>query len=190
VKTRRAVSGVDLSVIAFPAGGLRVDELLLRAPAAADVAAVAPAFMDDTVGGEAGLPKLAEAEIRAFIEQRLPELQSIGRLFPLLIVEGDTIVGGASLNNYDVLRSRVEIGYWLYREGRGRGIATRVARALAEHAFDVGVQRVEAVVRPENDASIRVLERAGFTREGLLRSLLPHGAERADAVIYSLLPGE
>ena len=155
-----------------------------------DLPFMAPAFLDDTVGGEAGLPKLTEPELRAFREERLPELQATGRLLPLVIVDGDVIVGGASLTNYDPLRERVEIGYWLFLHGRGRGIATRVVRALAEHAFHVGVHRVEAVVRPQNEPSIRVLERAGFTREGVLRSLLRHDGGRSDAILFSLLPGE
>jgi RimJ/RimL family protein N-acetyltransferase len=174
----------------FPSEGLQVGELLLRPPRAADVPAIAPAFLDDSVGGEAGLPTLTPPEIHAFIDERLDGLRASGRLYPLLIVEEQTIVGGASLTNYDPLRARVEIGYWLLTEGRGRGIATRVARALAMHAFYIGLERVEAVVRPANVASIRVLERAGFTREGLLRSLLPHEGGRADAFLYSLLPGE
>lgn len=155
-----------------------------------DLPFMAPAFLDDMVGGEAGLPKLTEPELRAFREERLPELQATGRLLPLVIVDGDVIVGGASLTNYDPLRERVEIGYWLFLHGRGRGIATRVVRALAEHAFHVGVHRVEAVVRPQNEPSIRVLERAGFTREGVLRSLLRHDGGRSDAILFSLLPGE
>jgi RimJ/RimL family protein N-acetyltransferase len=156
----------------------------------ADVPGIAPAFLDDAVGGEAGLPKLTEPEIRTFVEQQLAEHQSSGRLFPLVIVERDSLVGGASLNNYDPFRDKIEIGYWLFPEGRGRGIATRVTRALAVHAFYVGIFRVEAVVRPANEPSIRVLERAGFTREGVLRSLLRHGDGRSDAILFSLLPGE
>jgi RimJ/RimL family protein N-acetyltransferase len=174
----------------FPADGLFVDELLVRTPTESDVPAIAPAFLDATVGGEAGLPPLSEAEITLFVKERIEGLRASGRLLPLMIVDAETIVGGASLTNYDPLRERVEIGYWLFAEGRGRGIATRVARALARHAFDVGLQRVEAVVRPDNLPSVRVLERAGFTREGLMRSLLPHDGGRADAFIYSLLPGE
>jgi RimJ/RimL family protein N-acetyltransferase len=179
-----------MTAMPFPGAGMQVGELLLRPPTAADVPAIAPAFLDESVGGEAGLPQLTPPEIHAFMEDRLDELRHSGRLFPLLIVDRTTIVGGASLTNYDSFRDRVEIGYWLLAEGRGRGIATRVARALAMHAFHVGLRRVEAVVRPENTASIRVLERAGFTREGLMRSLLRHGDGRADAILYSLLPGE
>ena len=179
-----------MTAIAFPRDGLHVDELLLRPPILGDLSSIAPAFLDDAVGGEAGLPKLSERELRVFMEQQLAALQASGRLFPLLIVDDDAIVGGASLNNYEPFRDRVEIGYWLFPQGRGRGIATRVARAISEHAFGIGVRRVEAVVRPENEPSIRVLERAGFTREGLLRSVLRHGDGRADAILFSLLPGE
>jgi RimJ/RimL family protein N-acetyltransferase len=179
-----------MTPIPFPLTGLQVGELLLRPPTRDDVPAIAPAFLDESVGGEAGLPQLTIPEIHVFMEDRLGALRASGRLFPVLIVENDTIVGGASFSNYDTFRDRVELGYWLLAAGRGRGIATRVARALAIHAFHVGVLRVEAVVRPENTASIRVLERAGFTREGRLRSLLRYGDARADAFIYSLLPGE
>ena len=179
-----------MNAMPFPGSGLQVGELLLRPPTSDDVAAIAPAFLDESVGGEAGLPELTEPEIHAFIDERLGELRDSGRLFPLLIVERDTIIGGASLTNYDIYRDRVELGYWLYAQGRGRGIATRVVRALATHAFNVGLLRIEAVVRPENAPSIRVLERAGFTREGLMRSVLRHGDGRADAILYSLLPGE
>ena len=174
----------------FPPEGLQVGELLLRAPTSADIPVIAPAFLDESVGGEAGLPKLTEPEIHAFIAERMDGLRESGKLLPLMIVDRDAVVGGSSLTNYDAFRDCVEVGYWLFAEGRGRGIATRVTRALTTHAFSVGVRRVEALVRPENTASIRVLDRARFTREGLMRSRLRHGDGRADAYLDSLLPGE
>ena len=63
-------------------------------------------------------------------------------------------------------------------------------RAVAREAFATGISRIEANVRLGNDASERVLERAGFTREGVKRRLLRHGTERADATLFSLLPDE
>ena len=175
----------------FPRGGFRVDELLIRPPVLDDVAAIAPAFTDPDVGGEAGLPPLTDAELRSFIQRDLPPMQASGYLHPFVILEGSgRIVGGITLHHYDDQRSRVEVGYWLLPEGRGRGIATRAVRTLADHVHGNGVLRLEAVVRPENERSIRVLERLGFTREGRLRSLLRYAGGRADAFIYSLLPGE
>jgi RimJ/RimL family protein N-acetyltransferase len=175
----------------FPRGGFRVDELLIRRPVLEDVAAIAPAFFDPDVGGEAGLPPMTEAELRAFIQHELPAMQASGFLNPFLILEGTgKIAGGITLHHYDDQRSRIEVGYWLLPAGRGRGIATRAVRTLADHVHANGVLRLEAVVRPENDRSIRVLERLGFTREGTLRQLLRYRGGRADAYIYSLLAGE
>jgi RimJ/RimL family protein N-acetyltransferase len=163
-----------------------VGELLVREPTAADVPAVAPAFLDPSVGGEAGLPPLPEPAILAFLERDLPQLRAIGYTLPLVIADADaSIVGGATLNRHDPLRSRVEVGYWLYPAARGRGIATRVVRALAQHAFSVGLVRVDALIRPANTASIRVVERAGFAREGLLRAGLRHGEGWTDALLYA-----
>jgi RimJ/RimL family protein N-acetyltransferase len=178
--------------LGFPEQGLRVDEVLVRYPRLQDLAAVAPAFQDPAVGGEAGLPPLDEEGLRAFHDDEMRALIESGMLLPLLILDGESeeVLGGASIGHYDKMRQRAEVGYWLLEASRGRGVATRVARALALHALANGVERVEAVVRTDNIASQRVLERAGFTREGILRSLLRHDGRRVDAAIYSLLPGE
>jgi RimJ/RimL family protein N-acetyltransferase len=175
----------------FPRGGFRVDELLIRSPVLDDIAAIAPAFLDPDVGGEAGLPPLTEPELRAFMQHELPAMQASGFLNPFVIVEqGGTIAGGITLHHYDEQRSRIEVGYWLLPTGRGRGIATRAVRTLADHVHGNGVLRLEAVVRPENERSIRVLERLSFTREGRARQLLRYRGGRADAFLYSLLAGE
>jgi RimJ/RimL family protein N-acetyltransferase len=66
----------------------------------------------------------------------------------------------------------------------------RIARLLAEHAFALGIERVAAYVNVGNLASERVLELAGFTREGVVRSMpVPSGA-RVDKTLFSLLAGE
>ncbi len=98
--------------------------------------------------------------------------------------------GGAVFHHLDAERAIVEIGYWLFPAARGRGVATPSARLLAEHAFALGVLRVEAYVNVGNDASDRVLQRAGFTREGVVRSLPRPDGTRVDKTLWSLLPGE
>jgi RimJ/RimL family protein N-acetyltransferase len=55
---------------------------------------------------------------------------------------------------------------------------------------EASIARVEALVAPDNIASQRVLEKAGFRREGHLRSYLVFERQRADALMYSLLPGD
>src|SRR6476619_3999237 len=61
------------------------------------------------------------------------------------------------------------VGYWLRPDARGRGAATIALQLIARWAFnEVGVQRLELTTAPENVASQRVAEGAGFTREGIL----------------------
>jgi RimJ/RimL family protein N-acetyltransferase len=86
-----------------------------------------------------------------------------------------------------------EIGYWLRADARGRGLTARALVLAARWALEQpGVARVQLRADPENVASCRVAERAGFTFEGVLRSV--HWNERLgrrqDHAIYSLLPGE
>jgi RimJ/RimL family protein N-acetyltransferase len=84
------------------------------------------------------------------------------------------------------------VGYWLRPEARGRGAATVAVQLVARWAFDeLGVQRLELTTAPENLASQRVAERAGFTREGVLRRLqATKDNGRRDAVMFSLLPAD
>jgi RimJ/RimL family protein N-acetyltransferase len=175
-----------LSSYRFPEE-LRVDELLLRAPVEADIETVAPAFLDPDVGGEASLPPVDAETLRVMFRDQLPQLRELGLMSPYVIVEGNTILGGASLHHFDPIRDAVEVGYWLFASARGRGIATRSVRALVEHAFANGIYRVEAHVRVGNERSENVLTRLGFVREGVKRRHLRHGGERVDATLFSLL---
>lgn len=65
-------------------------------------------------------------------------------------------------------------GYWLLPEVWGRGIATTALMLVTNYLFKAcGAQRIQALVEPENKASCRVLEKAGFHHEGLLRRYYP-----------------
>jgi RimJ/RimL family protein N-acetyltransferase len=83
----------------------------------------------------------------------------------------------------------VQLGYWVKREARGRGIATRALSLLSRWALqELGAQRVQLVAEPENVASQRVAEKAGFRREATLQAYLEVRGERRDAVMFRLLP--
>lgn len=157
-----------------------------------DVPVVAPAFRDPGIGGENGMPPFDEEEFRAVLRDLIPELSARGVLFPYVIEDttDGAILGGVTLRHFDPMRGVIEVGYWLFPHARGRGLATRAVRAVAREVFASGLWRIEAHVRIGNDASERVLERAGFTREGVKRRLLRHEGERVDATAFSLLAGE
>jgi RimJ/RimL family protein N-acetyltransferase len=83
------------------------------------------------------------------------------------------------------------VGYWLRREARGHGAATIAVRLVSAWAFDeLGIKRLNLFTLPGNVASQRVAERAGFTREGILRAWLPTRDGRRDSVMFSLLPDD
>ena len=85
---------------------------------------------------------------------------------------------------------RVEFGYWLAPEARGRGIATRALRLIAGWSLAGGYIRLELFTHPDNIPSGRVAERAGFTREGLRRAWdLDRDGNPVDGVFYALVRG-
>jgi RimJ/RimL family protein N-acetyltransferase len=92
-----------------------------------------------------------------------------------------------------ILRFRTgHFGYWVARDARGRGVATEALRALCRWAVDsLDVKRLELLTDPENLASQRVAEKAGFQREGLLRSSLEYrDGRRRDSILFAALPEE
>ncbi len=177
--------------LSIPDEGITDGAVLLRAIAPGDIDAVAPAFRDPEIREAGNLPDFGREELLASIPH-LPALAASGRLMPLAAVDAKSgeIVGGVTLHHLDAERAIAEIGYWLFPHARGRGFATRTARLLAEHAFSLGVERVAAYVNVGNTASDRVLERAGFTREGVVRSLPKPDGSRVDKTLFSLLPAD
>jgi RimJ/RimL family protein N-acetyltransferase len=92
----------------------------------------------------------------------------------------------------DVERIGAEVGYWLGREFWGRGIATAALRLLTVHAFAAQpeLQRLFAVPFASNGASARVLEKAGYTREGVLRRSVIKDGRVQDQFMYAILRDE
>ena len=177
--------------LGWPERGLRDGDLALRLPREEDVDDLLPALADPELREAGNLPDFDRAQMLAMLPH-LPALAASGRMLPLIAADAVTgeHLGGANLHHLDAERAIVEIGYWLLPRARGRGVATRIARILAEHAFALGILRVEAYVNVGNDASDRVLERAGYTREGVVRSLPRPDGTRVDKALWSLLPGE
>jgi RimJ/RimL family protein N-acetyltransferase len=84
-----------------------------------------------------------------------------------------------------------EIAYVVAPAARGRGIASAAVQALSGWAFArLRLARLQLSIRPDNLASRRVAEKAGYMYEGLLRSSKLIRGERVDAALYSLLPHE
>ena len=97
------------------------------------------------------------------------------------------LIGDVGVNLHDN-RMQAEIGYTFAPGWQGRGYATEAVRAVLDHLFHVkGLHRVSAECDARNVASSRVLERAGFQREGRLRQHTWIKGEWTDDLLYGLL---
>lgn len=97
-----------------------------------------------------------------------------GRMLPYVIELDGQFAGQITIGNvtHGALRS-AWIGYWVAKQFTGSGVATAALALGLDHAFGpVMLHRVEATVRPENQASRAVLAKAGFREEGLLQRYL------------------
>jgi RimJ/RimL family protein N-acetyltransferase len=156
---------------------LRDGDLVLRPKRPRDAEAITAACQDPEIPRWTFVPSpysLADAE--AFIASSAEE-EAEGRSANFLAVDADD---GSLLGSFSIM----EIGYWVAAEARGRGVATRCVRLLANWARDeLGLTRLEILPHKDNVASRRVAEKAGFMDTGELV-----GAPRASVVepIYAL----
>lgn len=103
-------------------------------------------------------------------------------------VDGEA-AGGVGLHvQEDVHRRTAEIGYWLSEAYWGRGIMTDAVAAVAAYGFErFDLLRIEAEVFARNPASMRVLEKSGFQREGWRRQSITKDGETMDGALYAIL---
>jgi RimJ/RimL family protein N-acetyltransferase len=107
----------------------------------------------------------------------------------LAIAVGGEPAGGIDVSTWHPRRG--SLGYFVVERFRGRGVATSAARLLLRWALtDGGYVRVQATVEPFNLASIRVLEKIGMQREGLLRSHVMYRDRVGDAYVYGAVRGD
>jgi RimJ/RimL family protein N-acetyltransferase len=116
----------------------------------------------------------------AFVRDQRPE-----RAFA--IEHNSEAIGGLGFQiGIDIARVSAEIGYWITETYWGRGFASRAVSAISEWAFtEYKLTRVFALVFAHNLASIRVLEKAGFQREGILRRSAIKAGVVLDQVMYA-----
>jgi RimJ/RimL family protein N-acetyltransferase len=108
-------------------------------------------------------------------------------------VDGEAAGGIGLTFGSDVARRSAEIGFWLGASAWGRGIMTAAVVAVTDRAFAAhDLCRVHATVFEWNPASMRVLEKAGYRREGRLRVSVTKDGRTVDSILYArtIVPGE
>lgn len=181
-----------MQAIPLPDPQLTDGELLLRPWHRRDVPAVTAACQDPEIPRWTVVPHdYTTRHARDFIGSTAAD-RAAGRELGLAVVDtGDRLLGAVGLGSFDWVDLKAEIGYWIAAEARGRGVGTRATRLLSRWALtSLGLERLELLAHPENEASQRLAERAGFTREGTLRRYRRRHGVREDLVMFSLLADE
>lgn len=108
------------------------------------------------------------------------------------IIVGGEAAGGIGFERQpDIAHRSLELGYWLGEAHWGRGIVSEAVRALTRHmSANFDVCRIYATVFEENPASVRVLEKAGFSCEGRMRKAATKGGHTFDLLLYALVREE
>jgi ribosomal-protein-alanine N-acetyltransferase len=106
-------------------------------------------------------------------------------------LDGQAVGGVGILLTDDIERISGELGYWIGEEHWGKGLATHAAREMTSYGFDkLGLHRVFATPFTRNTASVRVLEKLGFRREGVLVENAIKDGEIVSEVVYAITAPE
>ena len=154
-----------------------------------DAAAVLAACQDPEIARWVNIPQpYLRADADAFIEGALAMWRD-GTGAPFAIVEAETDRLLGAVTRFGPEGHQATLGCWVVPEARGRGIGTRSLQLLTDWTFaTTSAFRLDVFIMVGNEVSERMVERAGFQREGLLRAWdVRSDGEPVDCVVYSRL---
>ncbi|MEH7414180.1 GNAT family N-acetyltransferase [Neobacillus drentensis] len=133
---------------------------------------------------QAEATRLIDIYYKNYIDKR-------GIRWGIKLKENQRIIGTIGLNMLNLKNKRAEIGYELHPYFWRKGIATEALSEVLKFSFkQLGLYRMGAVVYPENEASLALLEKLGFSNEGLLRGYMYQDEQFHDTFMLSLLRPE
>lgn len=129
-------------------------------------------------------PDLVEAIVRGQVED-----MAAGKAiyWTMRALADGAFLGVCDLSEIDAWHKRAEVGFMLGRGAWGQGYALEAMRAVLAHAAGMGLRRLAARTHLGNRRSDAILEKLGFTEEGLLRGYVERDGERRDCRLFGLL---
>jgi ribosomal-protein-alanine N-acetyltransferase len=182
----------DLSIVFDPFPVLHTPRLLLRQITPADAPAIFALRSDPRVVRYMGVSpytSLAEAEAWVLTVADRHERRQQLRWAMTLHEQPETMIGDISLNNIDTYHLHAEIGYAMGADHWGQGLASEAVQAVLDFGFTrMGMYRIEACLDIANMRSKTILERNGFTYDGVLRGrFLEADGSMGDEHYYGIL---
>jgi len=175
-----------------PGTTLTIDELLLRPWRRTDAAAVYEVCQDPEIARWVTIAQpFTPADADAWIDLTLGMWRD-GTGAPFAIVEAATDQLLGAVTRFGPDGHQATFGLWLAPEARGRGVGTRALRLVADWTLaTTEVIRLDCFIMVGNEPSNRMVERAGFQREGVLRAWdIHHGGVPIDCVVFSRIRGD
>ena len=188
--TRAASIDIAATLAALPAfPQLQGRRLRLRGPRADDADALFALFSDAAVMRYwSRAPMTARSEAEGLIAEILDAFERRAMLNWVVANNKDLAIGTCTLFHFDPRHRHAEIGYSLRSGHWGKGLAREGVMLALDWAFrTLGLHRIEASIDPRNDASRVLLQRLGFTSEGVLRERYHVGGTVTDSEIFGLL---
>jgi RimJ/RimL family protein N-acetyltransferase len=175
-----------------PGTTLTIDELVLRPWRPGDAPEVLAICQDPEIARWVTIPQpFLPADADAFIGNALTMWRGgTGAAFAIVDAATDRLLG--AVTRFGPEGHQATLGLWLARDARGRGVGSRTLRLVADWTFaTTSVIRLDAFIMVGNEASNRMVERAGFRREGVLRAWdLHHDGVPVDCVVFARIRGD
>jgi ribosomal-protein-alanine N-acetyltransferase len=170
---------------------LTTSRLVLRQPTVDDAEQVLLFRGDPVVQRFSDRTLSSVAEAKELLVDIRPRVAA-GSLRAWVIVLEGSVIGMIGLHTWVPKHRRAELGFDLARVHWGRGYASEAARAVLSYGFTtMQLHRIEAYTMVENLRSARLLERLGFTREGVCRAYVVEDDEATyDSAVYGLLASD
>jgi RimJ/RimL family protein N-acetyltransferase len=176
--------------IVLPGDPLVDGRTALRPWRDSDVTALVAACQDPEIVRWTRVPTpYGETDARAYLLARYDAVYAgLSAPFAIVAADGGELLGSISLMRFAWEHLRAEVGYWLAADARGQGHATRAVQLVCQWGFsELGMERIDLLAATGNRGSQIVAERAGFSREAVLRSYMEGTYERQDMVAFGLL---
>ena len=126
---------------------------------------------------------------RAFVEEKIREARQQEFLLMMIHNEQGKLVGMAQIKNFERFVKKCEVSYFIDKEHTNQGHASRAIQELVQYTFSrMDMEKIYCRIDPDNKASIRVAEKAGFELEGRLRKEFKTGdGEIIDVLYYGIV---
>jgi RimJ/RimL family protein N-acetyltransferase len=167
---------------------LEIDDMVLRPWASDDLVALFTAGQDPEVARWIHLAQPFDiVEAMRYLDEAMALWRNgTGASFVITDRATNALLGAVTRFGPD--GHGATVGLWLVAAGRGRGIGTRALRRIIDWTFETtDVVRVDCYIEVGNEPSMRMVERAGFQREGLLRAWETGPDGPFDCVVWSVL---